>query len=185
MPWHRTCVPSPPEQAGMGLRLEYHKGVGGPRRAELTKVFTSFNSTGRRERETMKKAFAVLMSVVFFASLAGLAEAQNCPPEVAKAKQLLTQKSGVAKGQEVQAPRSLAGARVQDPQAQRGQDAQSPRGQDAQAPRSLAGARSVAPQAQRGQDAQAPRGQDAQAPRGQDAQAPRGQDAQAPRGQDA
>jgi hypothetical protein len=100
----------------------------------------------------MKKVLAGLMSVVFFASLTAVAEAQsNCPAEVAKAKQMLSQKAGVAKTQPVQAPRSLAGARGQDAQAPRGQDAQAPRGQDAQAPR--------------GQDAQAPRGQDAQAPR--------------------
>jgi len=128
----------------------------------------------------MKKVLAGLMSVMFFASLTALAEAQNCPPEVAKAKQMLTQKAGVAKTA-VQAPRSLAGARGQDAQAQRGQDAQAqrgqdaqaPRGQDVQAPRSLAGARGQDAQAQRGQDAQAQRGQDAQAPRGQDAQAQR------------
>ncbi|HET9490394.1 MAG TPA: hypothetical protein VFR64_11640 [Methylomirabilota bacterium] len=136
----------------------------------------------------MKKVLAGFVSVMFFASLAAVSEAQNCPPEVAKAKQVLSQKAGMAKTQQdIQAPRSLAGARGQDAQAPRGQDAQAPRGQakDIQAPRSLAGARGFDSQAPRGQDAQAPRGQDAQAPRGQDAQAPRGQDAQAPRGQDA
>jgi hypothetical protein len=130
----------------------------------------------------MKRLFATLMSVAVMAAFTPVSEAQtSCPAEVSQAKQLLAKKGSVAKGQDTQAPRSLAGARMdtssQAPrtsvsgQAPRGQDAQAPRGQDAQAPR--------------GQDAQAPRGQDAQAPRGQDAQAPRGQDAQAPRGQDA
>jgi hypothetical protein len=110
---------------------------------------------------------AAVMSVAVLVALAPVVDAQSaCPPEVAKAKTMLTQKGGVAKGQDIQAPRSLAGAR-QDIQAPRGQDVQAPRGQDVQAPR--------------GQSVQAPRGQDVQAPRGQDIQAPRGQDVQAPR----
>ena len=123
----------------------------------------------------MKRFFAVLMSVAVFGALAPAVDAQSsCPPEVAQAKAMF---SKVAKGQDVQAPRSLAGAR---------QDTQAPRAQDVQAPRSLAGARGQDVQAPRGQDTQAPRGkQDVQAPRGQDTQAPRGkQDVQAPRGQD-
>jgi hypothetical protein len=126
-----------------------------------------------RDTDTMKKVFATIMSVAFLATY-GISEAQtSCPPEVAKAKQMLQQKSGGSARTDMQtpqAPRSLAGARGQDVQAARGQDVQAPRGQDAQAPR--------------GQDVQAPRGQDVQAPRGQDVQAPRGQDVQAPRGQD-
>jgi opacity protein-like surface antigen len=120
----------------------------------------------------MKKLLAAAMSVVFVASLTAVAAAETACPEVDKAKQMLTQKTGTAKGQEIQAPRSLAGAR---------QDVQAGRGQDVQAPRSLAGARGQDVQAPRGQDVQAPRGQDVQAPRGQDVQAPRGQDVQAPR----
>ena len=119
----------------------------------------------------MKKVLAGVLSVVTMVSLsatAGIAQT-SCPPEVASAKAMLTQ---TAKSQDVQAPRSLAGAR-QDVQAPRSQDVQSPRSQDVQAPRSLAGARS--------QDIQAPRSQDVQAPRSQDVQAPRGQDVQAPR----
>jgi hypothetical protein len=109
--------------------------------------------------ETMNKLLAIIMTVAF-AALAPLAEAQaSCPPEVARAKELLAQRSGTAKGQDVQAPRSLAGARQKPSEAPRGQDVQAPRGQEAQAPR--------------GQDVQAPRGQDTQAPRGQDVQAPR------------
>src|SRR6267378_4505309 len=61
---------------------------------------------------------------------------------------MLTQ---TAKGQDVQAPRSLAGARSQDVQSPRSQDIQSPRSQDVQSPRS--------------QDIQSPRSQDIQSPR--------------------
>ena len=118
----------------------------------------------------MKRLFATLMSVAVVAAFTPISEAQtSCPAEVTKAKQMLAQKGSVARGQDTQAPRSLAGARPMD-QAARSQDTQAPRGQDTQAPR--------------GQDTQAPRGQDTQAPRGQDTQAPRGQDTQAPRGQD-
>src|SRR3990172_4578682 len=122
----------------------------------------------------MKKVLAAIMSVAFLGAMTPMADAQSpCPPEVAQAKAMI---SKIAKSQDVQAPRSLAGAR---------QDVQAPRSQDIQAPRSLAGARQDV-QAPRGQDVQAPRGkQDVQAPRGQDVQAPRGkQDVQAPRGQD-
>ena len=101
----------------------------------------------------MKRLFATLMSVAFLATFTPVGEAQtSCPAEVSKAKEMLAMKGGVAKGQDVQAPRSLAGARGQDTQAPRGQDTQAPRGQDTQAPR--------------GQDSQAPRGQDKSAPRG-------------------
>ncbi len=103
--------------------------------------------------------------------------ADQCPPELAQAKAALksaqaslTKAPQVAKGQEIQAPRSAkASARAQDIQAPRSQDIQSPRGQDIQAPRS--------------QDTQAPRGQDIQSPRSQDIQSPRSQDIQAPRSQ--
>jgi hypothetical protein len=133
------------------------------------------STRNRRGWQTMKKLLAAVMSVVFVFSLTAVVAAETACPEVDKAKQMLTQKTGTAKGQEIQAPRSLAGAR---------QDVQAGRGQDVQAPRSLAGARGQDVQAPRGQDVQAPRGQDVQAPRGQDVQAPRGQDVQAPRGQD-
>ena len=90
----------------------------------------------------MKRFFAAVMSVAVFAALAPVADAQSqCPAEVSQAQAMLQK---VSKAQDVQAPRSLAGAR---------QDVQAPRsGQDVQAPRS-------------GQDTQAPRGQDTQAPR--------------------
>ena len=116
-----------------------------------------------------KRFFAVIMSVAVFAALAPVAGAQSqCPAEVGQAQAMLQK---VSKVQDVQAPRSLAGARQQDVQAPRTT-------QDVQAPRSLAGAR---------QDPQAPRSstQDVQAPRSstQDVQAPRSstQDVQAPR----
>src|SRR6185437_5539546 len=120
----------------------------------------------------MKKVLAGVLSVVTMMSLSatvGIAQT-SCPPEVASAKAMVTQ---TARSQDVQAPRSLAGAR-QDVQAPRSQDIQSPRGQDVQAPR--------------GQDVQSPRGQDVQSPRSQDIQAPRSlagarQDVQAPRSQ--
>src|SRR5438094_684766 len=124
----------------------------------------------------MKRLFATLMSVAVVAAFTPISEAQtSCPAEVTKAKQLLAQKGSVARGQDTQAPRSLAGARQMD-QAARGQDTQAARGQDKQAPRTA-----QQQQAPRGQDTQAPRGQDTQAPRGQDTQAPRGQDKEAPR----
>ena len=111
-------------------------------------------------------ATATIVSVAFFAAFTPMADAQSaCPPEVTKAKEMLAQKT-VAKGQDIQAPRSLAGAR-QEVQAPRGQEVQAPRGQEVQAPR--------------GQEVQAPRGQEVQAPRGQEVQAPRGQEVQAPR----
>src|SRR5206468_657904 len=106
-------------------------------------------------------------SVAVVAALAPVAGAQSkCPAEVGQAQAMLQK---VSKAQEVQAPRSLAGAR-QEVQAPRtsSQDVQAPRGQEVQAPRSLAGSR---------QDVQAPRSaqQDVQAPRSaqQDVQAPR------------
>src|SRR5947209_20517084 len=121
----------------------------------------------------MKRLFAAIRSAAVFGALAPAVDAQSsCPSEVQQAKEMFAK---VAKAQDVQAPRTLAGAR---------QDTQAPRSQDVQAPRSLAGARSQDVQAPRGQEVQAPRGQDTQAQRGQDTQAPRGQETQAPRGQD-
>src|SRR5206468_3658069 len=143
----------------------------------------------------MKKlmAAATVESVAFVSAFVPMADAQSaCPPEVTKAKEMLAQKS-VAKGQDIQAPRTLAGARqeVQAPrgqevQAPRGQEVQAPRGQEVQAPRGqeVQAPRAKAEQAPRGQEVQAPRGQEVQAPRGQEVQAPRGQEVQAPRGQE-
>jgi len=133
----------------------------------------------------MKKAFAAVLSVAVALSLSpAVTTAQGtCPAEVAQAKDMLTKRTASVKPDDIQAPRSLAGARSNESvQAPRGnQDVQAPRGnQDVQAPR---GNQDV--QAPRGnQNVQAPRGnQDVQAPRGnQNVQAPRGnQDVQAPR----
>ena len=137
----------------------------------------------------MKKlmAAATVVSVAFFSAFVPMADAQSaCPPEVTKAKEMLAQKS-VAKGQDIQAPRTLAGAR-QEVQAPRGQEVQAPRGQEVQAPRGqeVQAPRTTTQQAPRGQEVQAPRSlagarQEVQAPRGQEVQAPRGQEVQAPR----
>ena len=109
--------------------------------------------------------------------------AENCPPEVAATKTMLskaapTASKATARALDMQAPRQLAGERQQDIQAPRGQDVQAPRAQEVQAPKSQQEIQ--APRAKQ-QDLQAPKQQDVQAPRGQDMQAPRGQDIQAPR----
>jgi hypothetical protein len=110
---------------------------------------------------------------------------KECPPEVAQAQAALksakvTAKSkAVASGpQDVQAPRSQAGARTQDVNAPRTQDVNAPRTQDVNAPRT----QDV--NAPRTQDVNAPRTQDVNAPRTQDVNAPRTQDVNAPRTQD-
>src|SRR5260370_419401 len=75
----------------------------------------------------MRKALATTLSIVAMISLSatmGIAQT-SCPAEVASAKAMLTQ---TAQGQDVQAPRSLAGVRSQDIQSPRSQDIQSPRG---------------------------------------------------------
>ena len=83
----------------------------------------------------MKRFFATLMSVAVLATFTPIGEAQtSCPAEVTKAKELLAARGAVAKGQDVQAPRSLAGARGQDTQAPRGQDSQAPRAAAASKP---------------------------------------------------
>src|SRR5438046_7894953 len=109
------------------------------------------NNQARGNQRTMKRLFAAIMSMAVFGALAPAVDAQSSCPEVDQAKAML---SRVAKGQDVQAPRSLAGARQdqqaprsQDVQAPRGQDVQAPRGQDVQAPRSLAGARATSSKA--------------------------------------
>ena len=109
----------------------------------------------------MKKAVAAVTAVLMMGSVytsVAVAAETTCPAEVGQAKKMLLDKQHVsAKVQDVQAPRSLAGAR-QDIQAPRSQDVQAPRTQDVQAPRGK-------------QDIQAPRTQDIQAPRTQDVQA--------------
>ena len=114
----------------------------------------------------------------------------GCPAEVDQAKEMLKQKTAAVNPDDVQAPRSMAGAR-QDVQSPRGnqnvqsprqnQDVQSPRGnQDVQSPRGNQDVQSP----RQNQDVQSPRGnQTVQSPRGnQDVQSPRGnQDVQSPR----
>src|SRR2546426_5371903 len=101
----------------------------------------------------MKRLFAAIMSVAVFGALAPAVDAQSsCPSEVQQAKEMFAK---VAKTPDVQAPRTLAGAR---------QEMQAPRGkEDVQAPRGNA-------------DVQDPPGkEEAQGPRGeQDAQGPGG-----------
>src|SRR4029450_2867379 len=118
-------------------------------------------NTNEREwgRQMMKRFLAAIMSVAVVVALAPVAGAESqCPAGVGQAKGMVQKAAApqqqAARGQDVQAPRSLAGARpaVQAPRSST-QDVQAPRSstQDVQAPRSLAGARSST------QDVQAPR----------------------------
>src|SRR2546426_9592664 len=108
----------------------------------------SLHTREEMERPMIKRFFAAIMSVAVVAALAPVAGAQSqCPAEVGQAQAMLQK---VSKVQDVQAPRSLAGARQQDVQAPR-------TAQDVHAPRPLAGARQQEPQGPRGQDVQAPR----------------------------
>src|SRR5205809_7425493 len=107
----------------------------------------SLHTREEMERPMMKTFFAAIMSVAVIAALAPVAGAQSqCPAEVGQAQAMLQKaakpQQQAARGQDVQAPRSLAGARssTQDVQAPRSstQDVQAPRSstQDVQAPRS-------------------------------------------------
>ena len=114
----------------------------------------------KRKDEDMKKLFAAVLSLAVATSLSPAlttAQAASCPAEVAQAKEMLSKKQVASiDSKDVQAPRSLAGARsneaVQSPRGN--QDVQSPRGnQDVQSPRG-------------NQDVQSPRGnQNVQSPR--------------------
>ena len=122
----------------------------------------------------MKKLLAAALSIAFIVTFyPAMSPAATSCADVESAKSMLKKQTATA--HEIQAPRSLAGARSQDVQAPRSQDVQAPRSQDVQAPRSQD------LQAPRSQDVQAPRSQNIQAPRSQDVQAPRSQDVQAPR----
>ena len=128
------------------------------------KVNRSFNQP-RKERDQMKKVFAVVLSGLTAVSLSATAGSADtsCAVEVSQAKAMLQQKQQVSRT-DVAAPRSLAGARVQE--APRSQQ-EAPR-TEVQAPRSLAGARiQEAPRSQQ----EAPRSVQ-QAPRSQQ-EAPR------------
>src|SRR5215510_14977716 len=129
----------------------------GTLRAQWGSGQAAVRPTNRERKEDMKKLFAAVLSLAVATSLSPAvisAQAATCPAEVAQAKEMLSKKQiASTSSQDVQAPRSLAGARSndnvqsprgnQDVQSPRGnQDVQSPRGnQDVQAPRSLAGAR--------------------------------------------
>jgi hypothetical protein len=128
----------------------------------------------------MKTLLAVLTFALAGAVAApvevGAQATKDCPPEVTQAQAALKDARAAAKNkvatgpQDVQAPRSQAGARTQDVNAPRTQDVNAPRTQDVNAPRT--------------QDVNAPRTQDVNAPRTQDVNAPRTQDVNAPRTQD-
>jgi len=117
---------------------------------------------------------------------------KDCPPEVTQAQAALKDARAAAKNkvatgpQDVQAPRSQAGARTQDVNAPRTQNVNAPRTQDVNAPRTqdVNAPRTQDVNAPRTQDVNAPRTQDVNAPRTQDVNAPRTQDVNAPRTQD-
>ena len=158
--WHLAlALPYTGPSHAAGPKSERHGGWGGAVEEgfQVPEVRQGRTATTAKERDTMKRFFASILSVAVFVAFIPVTEAAPCPPEVAQAKDLLSKKT--SKVQEIQAPRSLAGARGQEQQAPRGQEAQAPRGQEKQAPR--------------GQEMQAPRGQETQAPRGQETQAPR------------
>src|SRR5438876_9796232 len=91
--------------------------------------------------KTMKKLLAAGPSVAVAVTLSpalSSAQSSSCPAEVTQAKDLLSKKTASVKPDDIQAPRSLAGARQNEAQqAPRGnQNVQAPRGnQDVQAPR--------------------------------------------------
>src|SRR5215472_14097922 len=130
-------------------------------------------------RALLVALFGIVLAVPAFPDL-GMAQS-GCPAEVDQAKEMLKQKTAAINPDDVQVPRSMAGAR-QDVQSPRGnQNVQSPRhNQDVQSPRGNQDVQSP----RQNQDVQSPRGnQDVQSPRGnQNVQSPRqNQDVQSPR----
>jgi hypothetical protein len=126
----------------------------------------------------MKTLVAMLIVILWAAdgSTSNSPGQGQCPPEVAQAEAALksakAKSKAVASGpQDVQAPRSQAGARSQEANAPlnapRTQDVNAPRTQDVNAPRT--------------QEVNAPRTQAVNAPRTQEVNAPRTQDVSAPR----
>jgi len=108
----------------------------------------------------MRQVVAVVLGlgIIAFTTPGAVRAAEQCPAELAQAKAAL--RSAQAKAQDIQSPRSQAGARSQELQAPRQQEIQAPRQQDIQAPRQ--------------QEIQAPRSQqEPPVPRGQEIQAPR------------
>jgi hypothetical protein len=144
----------------------------------------------------MKTLLAVLTFALVGAVAApvevGAQATKDCPPEVTQAQAALKDARAAAKNkvatgpQDVQAPRSQAGARTQDVNAPRTQNVNAPRTQDVNAPRTqdVNAPRTQDVNAPRTQDVNAPRTQDVNAPRTQDVNAPRTQDVNAPRTQD-
>src|SRR5438093_400760 len=113
-------------------------GAGGSGSWSTTAQPVGSKRVRERKGQRMKRVMAGVLSAFVFTAFPVMGNAADtCPPEVGQAKAMLNKQ---ARGQDAQAPRSLAGARV---------ETQAPRSQEVQAPRSLAGARS--------QDAQAPR----------------------------
>src|SRR3990172_312779 len=163
---HPALLMAVPTPSGVQTIMNHKKGeVGGTGRSGGRQTVPgnkpSQHNNNEKGQIQMRKFLATLMIFFLFVALSPMVveAASPCPPEVQAAKDMLAKQ--IAKSQDVQAPRALAGAR-QDIQAPRSQDIQAPRGQDVQAPR--------------GQDIQAPRGQKAQ-----DVQAPPGQAVHAPR----
>src|SRR5918994_2036598 len=99
-----------PEMETQGL-IQGSKGgwVGNIARVHPSHDQGSRTPTQGRMR-TMKKFFAVVMSVAMVAAFSPVAQAQStCPVEVAQAKDMLSKKGGTARSTDIQAPRSLAG----------------------------------------------------------------------------
>ena len=144
----------------------------------------------------MKTTMLALLTAALTVSGTGspdvVAAAQKCPPEVTQAQDALKNAQAVAKSkaaagpQDIQAPRSQAGARTQDVNAPRTQNVNAPRTQDVNAPRTqdVNAPRTQEVNAPRTQEVNAPRTQEVNAPRTQDVNAPRTQDVNAPRTQD-
>ncbi|MFQ5898317.1 MAG: hypothetical protein ACE5JN_08730, partial [Candidatus Methylomirabilia bacterium] len=78
----------------------------------------------------MRKLFATMLALLLVIALSPTVSNAHalCTPEVKAAKKMLNERL-MARAEEVQAPRALAGARSEI-QAPRGQEVQAPRGQE-------------------------------------------------------
>src|SRR3989442_13079659 len=160
--WHCFCT-YPPAMAKSRRKDTGSKGCPGLSGESVGRAAVG-PKTYMETTKTMKKLLAAVLSVAVAVTLSpalSSAQSSSCPAEVTQAKDLLSKKTASVKPDDIQAPRSLAGARQNDAQqAPRGnQNVQAPRGnQDVQAPRALAEAR---------QEIEAPRGkQEGQTPDG-------------------
>src|SRR3989442_11796927 len=147
--WHCFCT-YPPAMAKSRRKDTGSKGCPGLSGESVGRAAVG-PKTYMERTKTMKKLLAAVLSVAVAVTLSpalSSAQSSSCPAEVTQAKDLLSKKTASVKPDDIQAPRSLAGARQNEAQ-------QAPRGnQNVQAPRG-------------NQDVQAPRGnQDGQAPRG-------------------